>query len=958
MLRVLTLGGAVWVLRAGTAESAAIAQTPASVTAPATATISGLVQDPSGAVIQGAAVHLSGKGSVQDVRTDETGRFALHAPPGTYNIQVQFDGFAAYTSRALPLKPGPPLTLTVHLAIATRNERIDVNTGPGASTETNGAGFVFSGDKLNLLSDDPTTLRQQLNALAGPGLGGLGPQILVNGFSGGQLPPKASIRSISINQNPYSAYYDSPGFGRIEVETKPGADKFHGGLDFAGTDQPLDARNPYDFGIQPPFSQFQTDGNLNGPLGKKTSFFLSEATQQIGNNAVVNAVVLDPALQPAALSEAVPAPQVNQVYALRVDRQFTANNFGFVREEWSRTHILNAGIGSPTASPSATIANAVPQFVLPSAAFTSDALTDTLQAADTQLLGPHAVNEVRFQYLRSRLTQDPNSTAPALAVQGAFIGGGSLAQVLHDNQDHYEGQDRFEFDRGHHAVRLGFRLRAVREANESTANFNGAYTFNSISAFQITEQGLAAGLTPTQLRAAGGGAAQFDLTTGQPGARLLDEDLGVYAEDDWTLSPRLTFSYGLRFESQSAVPDHTDPAPRLGLTWAIPHGKSPVPLLTLRAGYGIFYDRFPAANLLQAVRQNGVAEVAYFVQNPDFYPAIPPPGALTATEPTLFRVNPDLHTSYNQTASIGADRAIGRIGTISDTFLFAHGAHEYLTRNVNAPLPGTYDPSNPASGTRPLGTSQNLYQYSSDSNENDELFFVVTQLQPTRNLFFFTNYLLQQQANETSGSSSFPSNQYNLRADYARATGIYKQTLNTGLFWNLRWGFGSAVGLNAHSGAPFDITTGTDLNGDTIFNDRPVFATDLTRSSVVRTRFGNFDTDPLPGQQTIPRNFGNAPANFWLDLQLNKDFHLGPRPRAVETRAAAGQPAPAAGKPTRPWDLKFEVEAENLLNHNNPALPVGVLSSPYFGRSLSLASDFSPLTASNRTILLHSFFSF
>ena len=938
-------------------------------------TLVGTVTDPSGAVILNASIYLAGMGREETGQTDRAGRFSFHVAPGTYTIQVESDGFERFTSHPLAVRANLPVRLPVQLAVAARNEQIDVDTLRSGSTEPgeNGSALIFSGDKLSMLSDDPATLAQQINALAGPGLGG-STQILVNGFTGGRIPPKAAIRSISVNQNPYSAYYDTPGFGRLEIDTKPGADKFHGALDFAGTDQPLNARNPFT-AEQPPFYQFQTDSNLTGPINRKTAFFAAQNVVQLANNAVVNALVLDGGLQPGAVSTAVPAPQLTQTYSLRVDRQFSAKNFGFLRNEWSRTHTTNDGL-SP--------------LLLPSAAFASTTLTNTLQAADTQLLGPHAVNETRFQYLRTRVRQDPNSTQTGLLVQGAFQSFGSTNQFLRDNADRYELQDRLELDRGHHSLRAGFRFRELRDANNSTANFNGQYVFNSISAYQLTAANLQACATPgtgggclgpEQLRAQGGGASQFSITTGQPAALLHTADVGAYAEDDWRVSRDVTLSYGLRLESQSAVPDHFDPAPRVGVAWAVHHGKSPTPLVVLRTGYGIFYTRFPAGSLLRALRQDGVAESGFFSQNPDTFtqgmdgsPIPPPLSQLTASEPTVFRVNPQLRSAYNQVASFGADRYLGRRGVVSASFLYAHGAHEYLLRNVNAPLPGTFSPDLPGSGTRPLGGTQNIYQYSSDSNENDELFSTNTQLQATKRLFLFVSYILQRQAGETTGPNSFPSDQYNLRADYARDSGLYRQFLNSAVFWKLPRDYGIAMFFNAHSGAPFDITTGTDRNGDTIFNDRPAFATDLTRASVVRTRFGDFDTAPLLGQNLIPRNYATAPPLFWVDLQGKKSFHLGPRPPSPAAGAAEGtRPAAAPARPDRPWELRFQVDAQNVLNHTNPGLPLGVLPSPgeplcagltsatacsYFGRSLSQASDFSPLTASNRTILLQALFTF
>ena len=945
--------------------SAASAQQPR-----VSATLSGRVTDPTGALIVNAGVRISGtasNGAVdQTLETDRGGRFSLSVAPGTYTVHVESEGFEPFTSAPLRMRERGTMQLPVQLVVAGRNEEIEVGTQRGSSTDPddNASAAIFSGEKLNMLSDDPATLQQQINALAGPGLGG-NTQILVNGFSGGRIPPKAAIRSITINGNPYSAYYDSPGFGRVEIDTKPGGDKLHGSLDFSGTDQPLDTRNPFTLS-EPPFYQFQTDGNLTGPIGKKTAFFAAGNLQQLGNNAVLNAVILDPALANSAYSATVPAPQLSQTYSLRLDRQFNPNHFGFIRNEWSNTHTTNDGL--------------LP-LLLPSAAYVSNMLTNTLQATDTQLLGPHAVNEARFQDLRTRLSQTPASTATTLLVQGAFQKFGNPAQFARDNQDHYELQDRFEFDRGKHAVRTGVRFRAVREANASTANFNGEYIFNNLAAYQITQQGLAAGLTPAQIRANGGGASQFSLTTGQPSATVSTDDLGLYAEADWHLRRDVTLSYGFRFESQSAIPDHADPAPRLGIAWSVHRGKRPMPVITLRAGYGIFYSRFPAGSLLQAVRQNGVSETAFFAQNPDTFaqnpdgaPIAPPPNLLPASQPTIYRVSPTLRNSMAQIGSLGVDRIIGRRGTVSANVLYGHGAHASLLRNINAPLPGTYDPAVLNSGVRPLGTTQNIYQYSSDSNENDELFFTTVQLNLTKSLYLYTTYILQKQYDDGAGPNSFASDSYNVRADYGRQSGQQSQILNSALFWQLPRAFTAALFFNAHDGNPFNITTGTDRNGDTIYNDRPAFATDLARPSVVRTAFGAFDTAPMSGQAIIPRNYGTSPSLFWVDLQLRKSFHVGPLPQARAVASAPGSKS-AAGprKPERPWELRFQIDAQNLLNHTNPGLPIGVLPTPgqqlcaglvsangcsFFGRSLSSAADFNPLTSSNRTILLQAAFTF
>ena len=903
--------------------------------------------DPTGAVVRGAAAHLTladTPTSDEERDTDSAGQFSFTPKAGKYVLRVEAPGFAAFTSPPLVLKPNSRVRLPVRLVVASLRQEIDIladEAGGGTDASDVASETVFEGNQLRLLSDDAATLRQQLSALAG----GFGtPTFLVDGFSGGRLPPKSSIRSIRINNNPFSAYFSEYGAGRVEISTKPGTDKLHGTLTVSGTDQPWDARDPYT-PVPLPFYDFQQEGNLNGPINRKTSFFASELTESLANSVAVNAA--DPVAISTPISTALAAPQRTETFSMRVDRQLTAKNFGYVRDEWSQTHIDDSGINP---------------LILPAAAFSLNTLTNALQLSDSQMISAHAVNEMRFQYLRTRVSRDPNSILPSVLVQGSFQDGGSPLQRMRDNQDAYEFQELFEMDRGHHSVRAGLRFRALRDANQSSEGFNGQYIFPDAASFLAGQ--------PTQ----------FSQTVGQQGAVLSTDDLGVYGEDEWKITPTFTFNFGLRFESQSAIPDHSDPAPRVGFAWAVRPGKRKTPILTLRGGYGIFYDRFPAAQLLQAVRQNGVREVAFLQKNPAFNPLGAPPGLdLASAQRTFYQVDPRLHSPYGQAGSLTVSRSLARYGTVSANFLYSHSTHNLLTSNINAPLPGTFDPTISSSGTRPLGDSSNVYQFSSAANGNLEALVLKYRLQVTQRFFAFGVYEAQKNYTESDGITSFPSNQYDLRQDYGRAAINRTSAYTGGILWTLPYGIQISPFLDVRTGLPFDITTGTDSNGDTFYNDRPAFAKDLSRASVVPTSLGAFDTAPVPGQALVPRNAGTAPGYIWLQLRAGKDFHLGPRP-------PSGPPGPdgkSAPLPDRPWDLNLGVEVHNLTNHNNPGLPVGVISaqpcaaagstpcacpapapscslvpSPFFGHSLSLASDFSPITASNRTVLLQTSFTF
>src|SRR6185437_11365870 len=241
------------------------------------------------------------------------------------------------------------------------------------------------------------------------------------------------------------------------------------------------------------------------------------------------------------------------------------------------------------------------------------------------------------------------------------------------------------------------------------------------------------------------------------------------------------------------------PAPRLGFAWAIGRKTSKIPILTLRGGAGLFYQRLTAADLLLPVGQNGISQIAYFVKSPKFYPAVPPSSSLTAAEPTIYRVDPRLKTSHTLVSSITAERIIGHIGNIAVNYLEANGRRAYLLLNANAPLPGTYNPDDPNSGLRPFGGTQNIYQYTAEGTGHAQMFFTNLNLNPTRRLYLFAFYVAQRDHSDANGTSSFASNPYNIRQDYGRDDSDNGQSFYTGAAVNLPDGFTVQPFISARS---------------------------------------------------------------------------------------------------------------------------------------------------------------
>src|SRR6266567_4234815 len=237
------------------------------------ATVHGAITDPDDAVIPGAVVTLtpaSGKALITQSQND--GTYVLKGvPAGTYSVTVTMQGFASFVKQGVRIAAGQSLTIDAKMTVQAQSQEVMVTAQTAqvsTDADSNASSTVIKGKDLDALSDDPDELSSELSALAGPAAGPNGGQIYVDGFTGGQLPPKSSIREIRINQNPFSAQYDRLGFGRVEVFTKPGTDKFHGNYGIQGGDKAFNTSSPFlgTANTQPDYHTVFMLGSISGPL--------------------------------------------------------------------------------------------------------------------------------------------------------------------------------------------------------------------------------------------------------------------------------------------------------------------------------------------------------------------------------------------------------------------------------------------------------------------------------------------------------------------------------------------------------------------------------------------------------------------------------------------------------------------------------------------------------------------
>jgi len=405
--------------------ASAFAQTP-------TGALHGVVTDPSAAVVPGATVLVNAPdGRSLAATTNGKGVFDEEGlAAGKYEVEVIAKGFALYKNEDVEITAGQIQNLTIALTIEEQQQQVTVSgEAPTVSVnpENNAGAIVISGKELEALSDDPDELASDLQALAGPSAGPNGGQLYIDGFTAGQLPPKSSIREIRINQNPFSAEYDKLGYGRIEIFTKPGTDKFHGHFEVQGNDSAFNSRNPFAQGPIPGYDKVQYEGSLSGPLSKKASFFISVQQRDINDLSIVNACVPgagsptnicnNSSLVP--FNASVPNNLTRTNISPRLDYQLSTNNTLTVRYQYYRDNETNQGIGG---------------LALPSQGYNALSTEQTLQVSDTQIFGPNIVNETHFQYIRDVSNQAAQCTAASLLPQCAVGTLPAVRRVLHVNR--------------------------------------------------------------------------------------------------------------------------------------------------------------------------------------------------------------------------------------------------------------------------------------------------------------------------------------------------------------------------------------------------------------------------------------------------------------------------------------------------------------------------------------------
>ena len=475
-----------------------------------------------------------------------------------------------------------------------------------------------------------------------------------------------------------------------------------------------------------------------------------------------------------------------------------------------------------------------------------------------------SLNQIRLTYKEERADTTSDSNDRAILVLGAFNSGGAqINRRLIEKIGFVEDVASIVHGRNSFQLGIGAKLRYFFVDDRS--NFGGTFTFSRLADYEATPPSPCSTPCPEL----------FTMNIGNPAAYFQQHELYSFLQDDIHLRPNFSLMLGLRHEFQSNVSYYQNLAPRVAFAYS-PGGGPTV----LRGGFGIFYERQPFVMEQQDLLYGGTANHQIVISNPAYPDPFAPGQAPTEAIPSVVSIAPDMRFPYLMQGSLAIEQKLGRAQNFL-TFEVAavRGLELYRSRNINAPLPGTTIRSDP--------NFINIDQFESSGSSRSYM-ATVTYKGHTHKLDVMTQYTLSRTLNDTSGISSLPANNDDLRSEWGRSDDDRRHRFNLVFLYRLPAGFQASSIFSVWSGAPYNITTGHDDNVDTVANDRP------------------------PG---LWRNAGRGPGYANIDTRLSRRWRLR--------------------KHEHPPSVDVAVDAFNILNHVNLKTYIGTMTSPFFGTANS-----------------------
>jgi hypothetical protein len=758
-------------------------------------TVTGTVNDATGAVLPDAQVELKGAPGepARSTATDATGAFRFdRVPQGRYDIIVTFEGFRPTTVH-LTVGARAPNPLRVTLPLAAVTQEITVRSAPpqvDTGSANNLDAVTVDQDMLQSLpvfdQDYIATLSRFLDT-GSIGTGGV--TLVVNGMEVNSLNVSASaVQQIKINQDPYSAEYSRPGRGRIEILTKPGSQQYHGDANVIARAAQLNARNAFAI-VRPPEQRRIFEGFLGGPVGHggKTSFTLSAQADADDQQAVIFAI--GPA---GSIRDTAPQPNRHVLVAGSITHQRGDTMTMAIRPSYEDQTNANRGVGGVT---------------LASAGTNFEHRETDVTYMQQNVLGSSLLNQFQVLVGNEREPTTSVSAARGLVVLGAFTGGGAQGDLLR-TENHIQASESLTWTHGHHLVQAGAQLPDwSRRRFDDQTNFGGTFYFSNLQAYLA------------------GQPYAFAQQQGNGHVVLLEKVLGAYIKDDWRVTRSFSTSLGLRYDWENYFHDNNNFAPRLSFAYAPVEGN------VIRGGAGVFYDKtgpVPIADLLH-FRPGGLRRIV--LTNPGYPDPFASAVAASSLPQSIVQFAPGIQIPFTLQYSLGLEHQLQKTTTLAVTYIGSRGNDLFRSRDVNAPVPPLYL-------ARPNADYRVIRQIESAARQRSDSLQVTLRGKVTRWFNGQTQYTLSRTYNNTGGVSWFPANDYDLSAEWARAD--FDRRHRFLLLGRVSPGplFDVGVGLSLQSGQPYTVTLGQDLFNNGRGTARP---SGVSRNSLESAGYADLD---------------------------------------------------------------------------------------------------------------------
>jgi hypothetical protein len=891
--------------------------------------IQGSVVDQTGSAVAGAIATLRNQGTnlTRTISSNVEGFFrAGELPVGQYELRVESSGFSPYVNDAIVVSVGTVVQIAVRLAPATVQQQITVSEKPPPidPTETTEATTidhdrieespVVSRNYLDFVLLAPQLTRSNVQGAMGgkstladsgfsfAGLRSRSNSLYIDGvenndeFTGSartELSPE-TVQEFQVVNNGLSAESGGGASGPINVVTKSGVNTLRGDAFVFVQNGALNARDPLtnETGA-PDLSRFRAGLSAGGPIVRGRTFYYFAGEQEGAHGD-------DGSLIPTSVASAINGVLGSGAFPRITTRAINPAVFRVARAETEVSGRLDHHLGNQhslllkyalTNSREAGDAFNTGGLVDPSGRGSSFVEDQGVTGSLTSVLSNNTLNSVRFQVsTRRAVLRTSDQIGPEISIAGLVDFGRPYDGNDTRRETHYELADVSSVAKGRHLISFGADLDWIREKISAYDGFGAVYVFPNLTAFLS------------------GQPEHYRQTFGSPSTNFATPKYSGFIQDHWTLTRRFTVDAGIRYDFEHLPApfkhDTNDFAPRIGLAY------SPSPEWALRAGFGVFFDRYLLAALNNALERNGpqafeqVADGQAATQIFQSQLGGSAGNPIPSIRPSIFTADPNLQTSRSEIASAGVERLLTSNLTASATFLFARGVRLSRTRNANLPPPVLLTLDNAASFGIPNPFPQQLgrlvfppsrlssqfdgiYQWENHASSDYSGLSLSLNRRLSNEISFSGSYTFSKAVDDASDFNEQPENPYLLHAERALSSNdqrhrfVFSGTFDlpfadeeegkksSGMIAKLFGNIEAAPILIIGSGRPINPLTGFDAN-----------------------RSGAFPLSSRP--LGFGRNSLVTPSQVQFDLRVLKFFKMREH-----------------GK------LDFVVESFNLLNHTN-----------------------------------------